>query len=66
MKYTTVFFDLDNTLLDFSAGEACAVAQVLKENGLPCDDDTVKLYSKIKPFYEQLIGELYSNIQLFK
>lgn len=51
MKYTTVFFDLDNTLLDFSAGEACAVAQVLKENGLPCDDDTVKLYSKINKSY---------------
>ena len=25
-----------------------------------------KLYSKIKPFYEALLNELYSNIQLFK
>ena len=25
-----------------------------------------KLYSKIKPFYEALLNELYSNLQLFK
>ncbi len=47
MKYTTLFLDLDNTLLDFKMAEANAITEVLKENNLPYDDDTVKLYSKV-------------------
>lgn len=67
MKYTTVFFDLDNTLLDFSAGEACAVAQVLKENGLPHDGDTVKLYSRInKSYWERFESGEISKSEIFE
>lgn len=45
--YTSLFLDLDNTLLDFNKAEAYAVSKVLKSNGLPYDEKTVKLYSKI-------------------
>ena len=45
--YTSLFLDLDNTLLDFNAAEAHAVRKVLKSHGLPHDDAAVALYSDI-------------------
>ena len=45
MKYTTLLFDIDNTILDFAKDEQIAVKITLKENGLPCDEETVKMYS---------------------
>lgn len=51
--YTSLFLDLDNTLLDFNKAEAYAVSRVLKNNGLPFDGKTVRLYSEInKSFWE--------------
>lgn len=47
MKYTTLFLDLDNTLLDFSKAEYHAIRKVLKKYSLPNDDETVKIYSDI-------------------
>ncbi len=47
MKYTSLFLDLDNTLLDFNKAEKVAISQTLKEFNLPCDEKTVKLYSEI-------------------
>lgn len=53
-KYTTIFFDLDNTLLDFYASEKKAIKQVLSLFLLPSDDETARLYSKInKSFWER-------------
>ncbi len=53
MRYTSLFLDLDNTLLDFSKAEAVAVRAVLKSHSLPYDDETVKLYSDInRSFWE--------------
>ncbi len=53
-KYTTIFFDLDNTLLDFFRSEKTAIKQVLKLHGLPFDDETAQIYSKInKSFWER-------------
>ncbi len=52
-KYTTLYFDIDNTLLDFYASEDYAIRQVFKEFGLPCSDCTVKLYSEINKKYWQ-------------
>ena len=51
MKYTSLFFDLDNTLLDFYKAEAVAIERVLKQHSLPYDGDTIKLYSKINRSY---------------
>ncbi|MGN0493176.1 MAG: YjjG family noncanonical pyrimidine nucleotidase [Acutalibacteraceae bacterium] len=51
--YTSLFLDLDDTLLDFKAAEAFAIRQVLKSNFLPSDDNAVRTYSKInKSFWE--------------
>ncbi len=51
MKYTSLFLDLDNTLLDFSMAEKVAISRVLKDNNLPHDDYAVKTYSKINKSY---------------
>ena len=46
-KYTTIYFDLDNTLLDFTKSEHKAITALLKLYNLPHDDKTAKLYSEI-------------------
>ena len=51
MKYSTLFLDLDNTLLDFNKAEEVAVKRVLGEFSLPCDDTAVKIYSEINRSY---------------
>ena len=51
MKYTSLFLDLDNTLLDFSMAEKVAIQKVLKNHYLPYDDNTVKIYSEINKSY---------------
>lgn len=50
-KYKYLLFDADDTLLDFKAAEDTALKTVLKNNGLPHDDQTVKTYSKINQKY---------------
>ncbi len=47
MKYTTVFFDLDNTLLDFLATEHKAICKLLTLHKLPCNDEIAARYSAI-------------------
>ncbi len=51
ITYTSLFLDVDNTLLDFYAAEDFAVRRVLKAHSLPFDDATVKLYSGINQSY---------------
>lgn len=62
-KYTTLYFDLDNTLLDFYRSEKWAIKQVLALHGLPDDDGTAKLYSDInRTFWERFErGEIKKN-----
>lgn len=50
-RYTVIFFDLDNTLLDFYASESRAIRQVLAKHGLPNGDAEAKLYSDINRSY---------------
>ncbi len=53
MSYTSIFLDLDDTLLDFKAAESFAIQKVLARNGLPSDNEAVKTYSAInKSFWE--------------
>ena len=47
MKYTTVYFDLDNTLLDFLATEHKAIYKLLTLHKLPCNDEIAARYSAI-------------------
>lgn len=46
-KYTTLFLDLDNTLLDFYAAESYAIEKLFSKYGLDNSKKTVALYSKI-------------------
>ena len=61
--YTSLFLDLDNTLLDFNKAEAHAIRQVLDAHGLPSDESAVKTYSSInKSFWESFErGEIPKN-----
>lgn len=47
MKYTTLYFDLDNTLLDFSSAEKTAIAKLLSNYGIEPKNEYVNLYSQI-------------------
>ncbi len=46
-KYTTLYFDLDNTILDFTAAEHSAIRALLKLHNLPSTDNVILTYSKI-------------------
>lgn len=54
MKYETLFIDVDNTILDFTAAEAHAIRQLFSEYELPNDDATIKTYSRINDKYWKL------------
>jgi len=47
MKYTTILFDADDTLLDFKRSEHDAITHVLSDMGLQWDEKTISVYSKI-------------------
>ncbi len=46
-KYTTIYFDLDNTLLDFSAAEYNAIRKLFTLHNLPISDEKIAKYSTI-------------------
>ena len=50
-KYSVIFFDLDNTLLDFYASEKNAIRTVLGMHGLPNGEEEAKIYSDINLSY---------------
>lgn len=47
MKYTTILFDSDDTLLDFKASEKEAIYRAFQIAGLPFDEDIRAVYSEI-------------------
>lgn len=47
MKYTTILFDSDDTLLDFKASERQAIYRAFDIAGLPFDEDIRAVYSEI-------------------
>lgn len=59
-KYTTVFWDLDQTLLDFNRAMNCALRAVCERYELYVDDEIVALYAAInQSFWKRLeLGEL--------
>ncbi len=46
-KYTTLYFDLDNTILDFTAAEYKAIRKLLELYGFPTTEEVVSTYSRI-------------------
>lgn len=55
MKYTTILFDADDTLLDFHLAEYQAIKSVLLEFGLPYDDSVISAYSEINLSFWKLL-----------
>lgn len=55
-----VFFDIDDTLLDFQKAEALAIRQTLTDLGVEPTEDIIRLYSKINISQWKLLekGEL--------
>ena len=47
MRYNTVLFDADGTLLDFERSEREALVDVLALNGINADDEMIRAYSEI-------------------
>lgn len=47
MKYSIILWDADDTLLDFHAAEVHSFKKTMKEEGLPFDEDSIKLYAEI-------------------
>lgn len=45
--FRTIFFDLDDTILDFGKAEAAAVRRTFHEIGLPVTDELVARYSEV-------------------
>ena len=60
MRYTTLYFDLDNTLLDFYAAEAGAIARLLRLYGIDPKNEYITLYSSINRKYWEMFerGEI--------
>lgn len=50
--YRYLLWDIDGTVLDFSASEACAIKALFQSYGLgACSDEMVQLYSRINQSY---------------
>ncbi len=47
LRYTTVLFDLDGTLLDFNKAEQAAFSLSFQSLGIPCPDRLYEQYSEI-------------------
>ncbi len=46
-KYTTLLFDNDNTIMDFTAAEHAALKKALLEFNIKISDEQIKIYSSI-------------------
>ncbi len=62
-KYTTVYFDLDNTILDFTATEHNAIEQLLKLHSFPVSEEIISSYSRINQSWWERFerGEIKKN-----
>lgn len=53
----TIFFDLDDTLLDFTRAEAAALRRALTEMNAPADNDVLERYHAINAAQWELLEE---------
>ena len=53
----TIFFDLDNTLLDFSRAERAALSKTLEALGVPPAEDLLHRYSQLNAAQWRLLEQ---------
>ncbi len=51
MAITTILWDVDNTLLDFSYSLNCAITKCFQKYGLYIDDSVIKRYTEINDYF---------------
>ena len=56
-KYRFLLFDADNTLLDFDENERVSIINTFRKFGLPCNEETLKLYHEINISYWAMLAE---------
>ena len=68
MPYTTVLFDADGTLLDFSRSEDEAVRATMLFGGIEPDDEKVATYSRINEGLWKMLerGEIEKSVLLYR
>ena len=68
MRYTTVLFDADGTLLDFARSEDEAVRATMIFGGIEPDDEKVATYSRINDGLWKMLerGEIEKNVLLYR
>ena len=68
MPYTTVLFDADGTLLDFSRSEDEAVRATMLFAGITPDDEKVATYSRINDGLWKMLerGEIEKSVLLYR
>lgn len=57
-KYNSLFFDLDDTLLDYSAEECKAVLTVLEKFNMPHSPDVLELFDEINDWHTFELGKV--------
>ena len=67
MKYTTILFDADGTLLDFTRSEDEAIRQTMLAFDIIPDDEKVRIYSKINDGLWKALerGEIEKQVLLY-
>lgn len=50
-RFTTVFWDVDNTLLDFPYSQRCAITKSFEDIGLKITEEIIERYSEINDGY---------------
>lgn len=67
LRYTTLYFDLDNTLLDFSAAQAKAISELLRLYKIEPKPEHITLYSNVnKMFWERYERGEISRGEIFE
>ena len=68
MRYNTLLMDADNTLLDFTKSEHDAIAETFAHFGLPNDDATIAVYSKVNEAHWKMLerGEIEKKVLMWK
>lgn len=68
MRYKTILFDADGTLLDFHRGEREAVREALLMSGIDADDEQIRVYSEINDGLWKMLerGEIDRSVLLYR